>query len=179
MGTDKALLSWRGATLIEWVASQVCQTVGNVTLVGAPERYASLNLPAIGEACPGLGPLSGLEAALRHSDCQLNLVVACDMPRLRAEALRDFVQTAIQAGADVCAAVRSDCSPEPLCAVYHRRLLPQVQLELREGRLRMRDLLAQWEVVHWEQDGWESGHPGLTANVNRPEDWDAMLDAGD
>ena len=174
MGTDKALLAWRGATLIEWVALQVRQTVGSVTLVGAPERYSGLDLAAIGEASPGQGPLSGLEAALRHSDCQLNLVVACDMPGLRAEALKDLVQAAVRAGADVCAAMRPEGGPEPLCAVYHRRLLPQVQAALREGRLRMRDLLAQWEVVHWMD-----GRPGLTANVNRPEDWEAMLDAGD
>ena len=174
MGTDKALLAWRGTTLIEWVASQVRQAVGNVTLVGAPERYVGLHLAAISEASPGQGPLSGLEAALWHSDCLLNLVVACDMPGLRTEDLRELVQTAVQAGADVCAAVRPEGGPEPLCAVYHRRLLPRVQTALREGKLRMRDLLAQWEVVQWTK-----GRRGLTANVNRPEDWDAMLDAGD
>ncbi len=174
MGTDKALLDWRGATLIEWVASQVRQAVGNVNLVGAQERYAGLALAAIGEASPGLGPLSGLEAALRHSDCELNLVVACDMPVLRAAALRDLAQTAAQIGADVCAAVRPDGGLEPLCAVYHRRLLPQVQAALREDRPRMRDLLAQWKVVHWA-----NSRPGLTANVNRPEDWEIMLNAGD
>lgn len=42
------------------------------------------------------------------------------------------------------------------------------------NRLRMLDLLAQWEVVLCEP-GW----PGLTSNGKRPEDWDEMQNAGD
>jgi hypothetical protein len=43
-----------------------------------------------------------------------------------------------------------------------------------ENRLRMLNLLAQWEVVLREPVC-----PGLTSNGKRPEDWDEMQNAGD
>ena len=40
MGTDKALLEWRGRTILEYIATQVRDAVGNVTIVADPARYA-------------------------------------------------------------------------------------------------------------------------------------------
>lgn len=74
---------------------QVRDAVGNATLAGASERYSDLGISAIGETYPGCGPLSGIEAALRHSPFDLNLVVACDMPFLTSQALRGLVLAAM------------------------------------------------------------------------------------
>ena len=166
MGRDKARLPWRRSTLVEWVAAQVREAVDTVTLVGAPERYADLGLETIDEAYAGLGPLSGIEAALRHSMADLNLIVACDMPLLNAVDLRRLVETAAATGADACAIASSRSGAEPLCAVYHRRLLPGMQRALREGHLKLIDLFATWKVVLNEPNDVL-----LTTNVNDLEDW--------
>jgi molybdopterin-guanine dinucleotide biosynthesis protein A len=169
MGRDKALLAWRGTTLVQWIASQVREAVGNVTLVGTPDRYARLGLAAIGEDYPGLGPVSGLEAALRHSTTDWNLVVACDMPRLDAGALTRLATAAVRYNAPVCAVRNHTGGLEPLCAVYHRGLLGELSAALNEGRLKLRDLLARWDVV-----AWEPVDSVLTLNLNEPEDWDDL-----
>ncbi len=169
MGRDKARLPWRGATLVEWIALQVRDVVGGATLIGAAERYADLQIPSIDEAYPGCGPLSGIEAALRHSRFDLNLVVACDMPFLTPQALCELVRAALAGGADVCAALDAADELEPLCAVYHRRVLPDITLALQEGRLRARDLLARLRV-----DVWRSTDPRMLLNANCPEDWDQL-----
>jgi molybdopterin-guanine dinucleotide biosynthesis protein A len=174
MGRDKARLPWRGVTLVEWIAMQVRDAVGDATLVGAPDRYIDLGLPAIGEAFPGCGPLSGIEAALRHSPFDLNLVVACDMPLLESPALRELTAAALVAGADVCAAVNAAGGLEPLCAVYDRRILPAVLQALVQGRFRARDLLAQLTV-----NTWRASDPRMVTNANCPSDWDTLLRRGD
>lgn len=174
MGRDKARLPWRGITLVEWIAIQVRDAVGNVTLVGAPERYGDLEIPAIGEAYPGFGPLSGIEAALRHSAFDLNLVVACDMPFLTSQALRGLAMAALVAEADVCATVNAAGETEPLCAIYHRRILPEILRAVEEGRLKARNLLAQLRV-----DAWRPADPRIVINTNRPKDWNALQGAGD
>jgi molybdopterin-guanine dinucleotide biosynthesis protein A len=178
MGRDKARLPWRGATLVEWIASQVHETVGCVTLVGAPERYAGLGIPVIGETHAGLGPLSGIEAALAHSPFEYSLVVACDMPFLTATALSKLVTAAIGAGADVFATVNASGEWEPLCAIYRARILPEVSQALRDGRLKARDLLAQWNL-EGRVGAWTAEDPRMTANANRPEDWKVFESAGD
>ncbi len=174
MGRDKASLPWRCVTLVEWIAVQVHDAVGNATLVGAPERYGNLEIPAIGETYPGCGPLSGIEAALRHSPFDLNLVVACDMPLLESQALRDLTAAALVARADVCAAVNAAGDLEPLCAVYDRRILPAILRALEQGRLKARDLLEQLTV-----NTWRASDPRMVINANCPSDWDTLLRGGE
>ncbi|HXN48047.1 MAG TPA: molybdenum cofactor guanylyltransferase [Bryobacteraceae bacterium] len=166
MGRDKARLPFRGRTLIEWVAGQVREAAGSVTLVGAPERYADLGLEAIAEAHAGLGPLSGIEAALGHSEADLNLIVACDMPHLNVADLRGLIASAAAWDADVCATAGGPDGAEPLCAVYHRRCLADVQQALGEGRLKVFELYAGWKVRLWEP-----ADPNLATNINDLEDW--------
>lgn len=169
MGRDKARLPWRGTTLVQWIAAQVLAVVGNATLVGAPERYSDLEIPAIGETYPGCGPASGIEAVLRHSPFDLNLVVACDMPFLTSQALRALAVVALAGGADVCTAVNDAGAPEPLCAVYHRRVLPAVLRALEEDRLKARDLLGELRM-----ETWRSSDSKMLINTNRPEDWNSL-----
>jgi molybdopterin-guanine dinucleotide biosynthesis protein A len=177
MGRDKARLPWRGVTLVEWIASQVSEAVGSATLVGAPGRYTDLGLPGIHEDYSGSGPLSGIEAALRHSPFALNLIVACDMPFLTAEFLRGLAEAAVVAGADVCATVNAGGEPEPLCAVYHRRTLREVRRALEEGRWKARDLLGQWRM-EGRVEAWKCDDAKIVTNTNRPEDWDALQRSG-
>jgi molybdopterin-guanine dinucleotide biosynthesis protein A len=167
MGRDKALLEWKGATLVEWVARQVLDAAGSVSLVGAPERYAGLGLPCIGERHEGCGPLSGIEAALREGGAEFSLVVACDMPLLEAGALRELLRAAEGSGRQVTAVRGVDGEPEPLCAVYHQSVLANVERALAEGRYRARNLLEELSLECREPAGrW------IALNVNTPEQWE-------
>jgi molybdopterin-guanine dinucleotide biosynthesis protein A len=78
MGRDKARLPFHGTTLVEHVASTVADAAGSVTLVGAPERYASLGFPMLVDSRTGAGPLAGIHTALASSPAAWNLIVACD-----------------------------------------------------------------------------------------------------
>lgn len=157
MGRDKALLDWHGRTLLEQVAGTVREAVGNVTVIGAPERYAHIGLRVIADAVPDCGPLGGLLTALRDASTDRVLLTACDMPFLTAALLRELAQTA---GLIV---VPDTGRLHPLCAVYGRSLLPAVESAVQDRRLRMHDLLAG-PVTRLPAS------PDLLANLNTPED---------
>jgi molybdopterin-guanine dinucleotide biosynthesis protein A len=166
MGRDKALLPYRGGALVEWVAAQVREAAGSVVLVGGVDRYSQLTIPCISESYAGDGPLSGLEAALASPHAaEWNLVVACDMPGLRPEALRRIL-TACREGQDVVAAANAQGRPEPLCAAYHVRLLEFFREALRERKLKLVNLLAELRVVCVETQA-----PDTLRNVNTAEEW--------
>lgn len=168
MGRDKALLEYSGETLIQAVATEVLKAAGSVALLGDPARYGHLGLPVIPDIIAGCGPMSGLHAALLaagHSDWVL--LAACDLPNLEAGFLRSLIQAARPPIR--CVATHSDRGIEPLCAVYHRNTLVEVESALRGARWRMRDLAASLGAVTVEAGA------RLVRNVNTEEDWQLHL----
>ena len=171
MGRDKALLPYRGRTLVAHVAGIVKEALGNggdVAIVGDPARYADLDYPVHADRVPSRGPLSGIITALRLSKTDWNLVVACDMPSLAASNLRILLERARESQAQ-CVAARSPAGElEPLCAVYHRGCLSILEQAFRSKQLKMRDLLPELQA-----DSVAFPAAAL-ANANTPEEWSAV-----
>jgi molybdopterin-guanine dinucleotide biosynthesis protein A len=188
MGRDKALLSIEGAVLVTRTAERVRAAAGSVTLIGAPERYAHLNLPAVadlvpapanhtpatanlapatanrGEAC---GPIGGLYTALAMTSADWNLLVACDMPGLTTEFLRELLEVAAGRGT-ACLVPETASGLHPLCAVYHRRNLAVVKSAINDKRFKMHDLLRLIQAVPWPV-----ADARILENVNTPLQWEA------
>jgi molybdopterin-guanine dinucleotide biosynthesis protein A len=163
MGRDKALLPWKGSTLIQSVAREVFNAAGNVTLVGSPERYGNLGFPVISDQIEGCGPLGGLHAALLATSAEWNLVVACDMPAVTRELLEELLSAAQSSGADALVPATAG-GLEPLCAVYNARLLPVVESAIQSKLLKMHDFVSTMQVR-----SWPAPDPSLFRNINTPE----------
>jgi molybdopterin-guanine dinucleotide biosynthesis protein A len=168
MGTDKALAESAGRALALRVADAVSAAVaGNVSLVGDPAMYAELGLPVVADGFPGQGPLAGIEAALRASQSQCNLIVACDMPAIHENLLEELF--AVDGD---CALPRHDTGRvEPLCALYRRNCHTAVLAALENGIRRVTDALlflaAQGLAIRYVR----VSDPAAFANLNTPEDW--------
>jgi molybdopterin-guanine dinucleotide biosynthesis protein A len=164
MGQDKALLPWKGSTLIQSVAREVFDAAGNVMLIGAPERYGNLGFPVIPDKIAGCGPLSGLHAALRTTSAEWNVLVACDMPGVKSQLLKELLRAAEVSGANALVP-STPAGLEPLCAVYHVRLLSAVESAIQSKLLKMHDFVSTIQVRLWPA-------PDLTVfrNINTPEE---------
>lgn len=165
MGSDKALLPFEGGVLIEHVAAAIREAAGNVTVIGSPEKYGFLGFDVIADAIPASGPLGGLYTALRSSRAEWNLLVACDMPRLNSALLRTLLEAAERAGKD-CLVPATDAGFEPLCAVYHRRVLAAAERSIHRKLLKMQDF-----VRNLDRAVWPAADPSVFENVNTPEEW--------
>jgi molybdenum cofactor guanylyltransferase len=163
MGRDKALLPYKCSTLLEHVAGEIYDAAGNVTVIGPLERYAQFNLRVIPDVVADSGPLAGLVTALRDSNTQKTLLVACDMPNVTSAMLRGLLSAALDSDAD--AVVCDTGRLHPLCAVYHPRLLTKAESALQQRSLRMLDFLASIQV-----QSYPVADANLLANLNTPED---------
>jgi molybdopterin-guanine dinucleotide biosynthesis protein A len=171
MGTAKALLPFRGRTLIGYVAGEVSMAAGNVTIVGRPELYAGLGLAAIADELPGFGPLGGLLTALRSSTAEWSLVVACDLPRITAAFLRELIDAGLSSPGAKCVVAKSERGVEPLCAVWNARAIPELRCALESGCLKMKGVV---ELVQARE--WPVADPQILCNINAPEDWASVHD---
>jgi molybdopterin-guanine dinucleotide biosynthesis protein A len=164
MGRDKALLPLGNSTLVESVAGRVREAVGNATLIGSPERYQDFGFPVVADLVAGCGPLGGIYTALRTTDADWNLVVACDMPAVTSGLLRELLDAAERLGGDAVVPETPDGEIEPLCAVYHLRALPAVESAIHHKLLKMHDLVATIGAARWPVSD-----PSLFRNINTPQ----------
>jgi len=131
MGRDKALLEWQGRPLIEHALDKLRRLGAHSRILGTRpdlERFA----PIIRDNFSGRGPLGGIEAALSVTETQLNLFLPVDLPLLPWQFLRWMVS---RAGLTEAAATipRIGDRLQPLCAIYHRRLLSGIRNSLQRG----------------------------------------------
>jgi molybdopterin-guanine dinucleotide biosynthesis protein A len=179
-GGPKAEARLGGVPLVERAVALVRTVVDDVVVVTA-NPLAAPPAPVIPDRIPGMGPLGGLDAALRHAQeggFEGVLLVACDLPLLTRAVLEEVVG-ALAAGRPAAAPARRGGGVEPLCAAYRVACLDAVERRLGEVD---RSLHALFRDVggHVVPPGAErAGDPFL--NVNTPDELgraEAALRAG-
>jgi len=196
MGTDKALLPWKGSTLLESVVSTARRVTDDCVLLGSADRLPDSlkEMPRLPDDYPGIGPIAGLHALLAHRPDKWCLLLSCDIPDVTHETIRNLTDH-ISPDARVVAYATSpppqkkptDCNPwdsktkrsdprdasfEPCCALYHASILRNVQSAITEKRYALYDLIASLPHVPVPLDP-----PTRKAlhNVNTPNDYDELL----
>jgi len=147
-----------------------------VLIANEPVVFGDGDLPMRPDRSTGMGPLAGIETALRWA-MEMGrpgaLVIACDMPFVSAALLREIVQRAISGDADaVVPESAGRRGMEPLCAWYSVRCLDAVERALASGE---RSLMALVASVRAERIALAEvrrfGDPDvLFLNVNTPGD---------
>src|SRR5512140_2923630 len=97
MGADKALLAFRGHTLLGHALQLAVAVAGSCHIVGSRQKYEKYGA-VIEDVFPGQGPLAGIHAALRASATDFNLVLAVDTPLIGVDFLRHLLARAQAAG---------------------------------------------------------------------------------
>jgi molybdenum cofactor guanylyltransferase len=128
MGRDKVLVEFRGRLLIEHALAKL-RSLGFAAAIAGNRPDLARYAPVIADNYPVSGPLGGIEAALAASDQDLNLFLPVDLPLLPVEFLRWMAARAGQTAA-LATIPRLQGHPQPLCAVYHRAVLPHAQSAL-------------------------------------------------
>jgi len=131
MGRDKALIEFRGRPLIEHALAKL-RALGFAPNIAANRPDLARYAPIIPDNYPGSGPLGGIEAALSASNEDLNLFLPIDLPLLPT-ALLHWMATRSEQTVAIATIPRLQGRPQPLCAVYHRALLPHAQTALAIG----------------------------------------------
>jgi molybdopterin-guanine dinucleotide biosynthesis protein A len=173
MGRDKGALVLEGATLVERAAHVLAGVVPRVLLAAGTEpRYPELGLECVLDRAPGVGPLAGLEAALARLEAEglaRACILACDMPDVTPAVLDALLSASRDAEVDVVL-VGDDGREEPLCAVYHVRVLGAVRAALARGERRLNAFYPDVRVRRVPEA--ELGF-GCAGNLNTPEEFRA------
>ncbi|MEN8232419.1 MAG: molybdenum cofactor guanylyltransferase [Thermodesulfobacteriota bacterium] len=170
-GSNKALALLHGKSLIQYVTETMTAIFNDCLLVtNAPEQYDFLNIPMIRDQYQDSGPLAGIHAALSHTGKAWIFVVGCDMPAITPDVI-----------AFLCSFVHEDCEAvipwletgaEPLCGLYHKTALAQIEQYLKDGKAQVRELLENLTVrkIKEQELLQVTGDLQVFYNVNRKQD---------
>lgn len=166
MGRDKAFLRLNGRELVGIAVDRLHEICAEVYLLSGPENFKrdailSCYAPLIpdrivptGLPVGHLGPLAGIDAALRDASSGWCLFTAIDQPLLPSHLLRQWVELAIaqhtaaswmtmaeageplnEAGQHIAEAGKP--VPQPLPLLLHTRLAPAIHAHLQAGERKL------------------------------------------
>ena len=131
-------------------------------------HYDFLRLPVINDLATGGGPMMGIWSSLMSSSTEYNLVLSCDMPLITAGLLQHLIDSAN--GCTAAIAWHRGFA-EPLCGIYSRSLMKELENHIREGKFKLITFLEKIEACQIEIDKkLPFYHENLFLNVNTPQE---------
>lgn len=170
MGRDKALLPYRGSTLLTHALGLLREVTPDVAILCGPEcRYEDFATPVIVDAVCGVGPLGGLYSALLSASidkCEQIVWLGVDLPLVPPSLLERLLRELEVAEV---AMARTTRGIEPLCAAFQTApTLEAVRRALLDGRLKLTSALANLTVHTIDADDAQF------VNVNSKEEYELV-----
>lgn len=160
MGQDKARVLLDYLPLLAHLSAQIEKCCPVHVVADSSDRYEDLGFECLVDRPPGAGPLAGLCAAMHHRveiyGYGWLLLVNCDLVKWSSRWLAElsenisdqvdavaFARTASSSDSIASLAIAEHANPpDPLPALYHTRLLPQIDQALSRDRRSLVRLLA-------------------------------------
>ena len=181
MGSDKASLVLGGRTLLQRIVDVAELVAGEIVVVRAPAQQlpqlvSRRPLTITADPVEGEGPLAGIAAGLRATAAPVALVLACDMPFVRASLLRLLAERA-EAGRRFVVPVH-DGRPQPLCSALRREALAVVEAHIDAGDREVMAIARDLDAERLPPEQWLAADPESRSfeNVNTPEQFEAALE---
>lgn len=176
MGSNKALLPYRGGRFIEAIHSQLASIFSEVLLVtNHPQQYSFLPCRKVTDIHAGMGVLAGIHSGLYHSSNQAIFAVACDMPYLVDGLVRHLAGLANAGGVVI---PESPGGLEPLHAVYGKGCLAAIEATLLSGQRRIISFFDRTNVSRLNLEQVAFFDPAFVSflNINTPGEYFKLRD---
>jgi len=172
MGTDKAALEYAGECQLQRAMVLLDGLIDDVFVSLRPDQQDD---PVRGgfRQIPDLhsqsGPGAGILAAHAYNPQSAWLVIACDMPLVDAQLLRQLIQGRRPESGITAFRVPGD-KPEPLCAVYEPDVLAGFALNAEDGKVNgPRAMFDTAKVTLLEPD-----HAEALQGANTPQEFEKL-----
>lgn len=134
-GSNKALALHQGTALIETITRRLAGLFPETLLItNTPEAYGFLGWPMVGDQYRDCGPLAGIHAALQTVSQPRAFVCGCDMPLVNPELIRFLCE--LPGDHEVVLPWLPE-GPEPLYAVYSKKILPLIEEHLARNQCKI------------------------------------------
>jgi len=178
MGRDKAWMEMGGRPMISCVLNALKPAVTEAAVIANTADYEALGVPILRDVNLGIGPIEAVRTALAFSRYDRLILVGCDMPFVTAELFLYLLSKC--GGYASVVPLGPDSMPEPLCAVYSRQSLTEVDRMIASRQFKISPLFERIPTlfVEFEELSGLSGAELFFENINTPEQYQRALALG-
>jgi len=172
-GSDKALISFAGMKLIEYIYRNLDQNFKKVIVVGSKAEYSFLKGAEIREDIfQNKGPLAGIYTGLYFSESSYNFICGCDMPFLNIQYFNFLKEEIRKHPKKEIIVPRYNNYLEPLAAIYQRSLITKIKDEILTDNLKIKSFYnnSSKKVISEELLKRNFDLEKLFFNLNYPKD---------
>ena len=172
MGRDKTLLAIAGETLLCHALKAISpfeEKLLSADRLGRYEGDVPADVRIVPDAYPGGGAIVGILSALERCSSDRLVAVAADMPFVTGDFLEALVKR-MPPEVDVLLPRTRGGQLHPLCAVYHKRIVPLLRERVDRGDRRLMSVIASAPILQLPLAGTPYADE-LLCNLNTPSDY--------
>ncbi|NJD04799.1 MAG: molybdenum cofactor guanylyltransferase [Ruminiclostridium sp.] len=155
---EKAFLKIGDKPIIEIILNKLKKVFPDIIIVtNSPSEYKYLGVKLFRDIIPEKGSLGGLYTGLVNSESRFNFVVACDMPFISENLIREVVGNGDEYDVIV---PKINNNYEPLFAMYSKSCVSFIKKQLDEDNLKITNFfpfirlkeVAEYEIKQFDPD---------------------------
>lgn len=172
MGTDKAMLAFRGRPMIAIAVETLTAVCEFVSIAGSRSDLAPF-ANVVPDGRPGEGPVSGIETGMLACSSEWAMFLPVDLPLLSPNFVRRWAETVLTRSQTRASYVAEGADPHPALCLLRQDCASELIANIRAGERRLQSLLGLLDGL-WIADAREfAGEEDSTrwfTNVNTPQD---------
>lgn len=171
MGTDKGWLKLGGQAMIRRVIAALTPVTSSVAIIANDPAYERIGLPVYADTHHGIGPLEAIRTALANASTPRVVLAACDLPFVTPEFFSFLLE--LEGSHQAVIPLSREELLEPLCGVYSRAALAQVNELIATGERKVSRLFDKVPArfVAFDEISHLAGADLFFENVNTPEEF--------
>ncbi len=169
-GMNKAFLKVGKKTILNRLLDTLQEIFDEIVLVTRqPEKYSGYPVNIVSDIYEDRSSLTGVHAGLYHAKNEFSFVAPCDAPFLQAELLRLLINS-IKPDIDVVIPYYNGYY-EPLCAVYSKRCIPEIETLLANKNYRIYSFFESVNIKKITIEQIKMTDPEMLSffNINTPD----------
>ena len=169
MGENKAFVKIREQTFIDSLVEKLGACAEEVIISASKSGlYEDLGLPVVYDETQDFGPPEGILQILRYASEDYVFICACDMPFISRE-LVEFLASYISSDYE-CYIIVDGEHLHPLCGIYKRSVIPDIEKLIGEGEHRIRKLY-QIRPTKFISLEYTIFHTDMLRSIDTPKDY--------
>ena len=173
MGTNKALLQWRGKPLLYHAADIGIHFEERILSGSAPDLPIPPGFIQVPDICAGAGVLAGVYSAMLAARSDILVAAPCDMPFYTSYIADYLAEQSLSTGGRAVTIVDPEGRPQPLMAAYPVSAAGLIHQRLDLNEYALRPVLKLLDAVCLPPPPGSDPHHFM--NINTAEEWDHLL----